>query len=225
MTQDEFARAIHKSKSAISKYECGQTTLDIELLYEIADVLEISVNQLMDYNIEKVYRMPGISGFFAAPTRLYTYYLNKNSTRIVRGVLEINRLDDCEYSTILYADLASFDNLYSCTHLYYGDIHYSDTYTNMVLVNQANEAERIYANIANPFNNNATITVGMLCGISGKYLVPIAMKALFSKIMIDEDEDLRGALRFTKDDFKSMKQTCCFSIDRLPILRNLESEL
>lgn len=215
LTQEQFAQRINKSKSAVSKYECGEISVDIETLYEIADVLEISIQQLLDCNVEKNFSLPGLQGFFSAPTRFYVYYLNKNSTRIVRGVLEINRTDDCEYSTVMYADLKSYENLYSCQHLYFGDIHYSDSYVNMVMKNQANSAERVFFIIANPFNNNASLSVGILSGISGKYLVPISLKAILSKNQLNEDEDLRGALRFTKEDFNTMKKTFCFSIDRL----------
>ena len=168
LTQEQFAQKINKSKSAVSKYECGEISIDIETLYEIADVLEISIQQLLDCNIEKTFSLPGLQGFFSAPARFYVYYLNKNSTRIVRGVLEINQMDDCEYTTVLYADLKNYENLYSCQHLYFGDIHYSDSYVNMVMKNQANPAERVFFIIANPFKNNASLTVGILSGISGK---------------------------------------------------------
>lgn len=214
LTQAQLAQLIHHSKSAISKYECGEIAIDIETLYQIADVLDINIQQLLDYNMPKVFPMPGLQGFFQSPSRFYTYYLNINSTRIIRGVLEINRSDDNEYSSILFADIKDYDNLYHCDHLYFGDIHYSDSYVNMVMENQSNRAERIFINIANPFNNNATLTVGMLCGISDKYMIPISLKVILSKSRLPEDAALREALRLTKDDFSSMKKTLCFSIDR-----------
>lgn len=54
LTQEQFARKINKSKSAVSKYECGEISIDIETLYDIAEVLEISIQQLLDYNIKKL---------------------------------------------------------------------------------------------------------------------------------------------------------------------------
>lgn len=214
MTQAEFARLINKSKSAVSKYECGEIAIDIETLYEIADVLEISIYQLLDHNREKEYQLPGVQGFFSAPTHFYVYYLNRGSTSLRRGVLEINRTDDDTYSTVFFADLKDYSNLYSCDHLYFGDIHYSDSYVNMIMENQSNRAERLFINIANPFHNNATLTVGMMCGISDKYMIPIALKGIFSKSRLPEDAALREALRISKEDFSSMKKTFCFSIDR-----------
>lgn len=214
MTQSDFAKLIHKSKSAVSKYECGEISIDMDTLYEIAKVLEISIWQLLDFPMEKEPIFPGLKGFFHGQSRFYTYYLNKNSSRIVRGVLEINQLEDCEYSTVLFADVKEYDHLYGCYHLYYGDIHYSDSYVNLVMQNQANKSERIFLILANPYSNNANFTVGMISGISAQYLVPVSLKIILSKTKLEEDEDLRNALQFTKEDFNSMKRTFCFSIDR-----------
>lgn len=215
LTQEQFAQMIHKSKSAVSKYECGEISIDIDTLCEIAEVLEITIHQLLDRSLENPLPPSDAQGFFSAPAQFYVYYLNKNSTRIVCGVLEINRADDRHDSTILFADLKNYENLYSCQHLYFGDIHYSDSYVNMVMKNQANSAERIFFILANPFQNNAALTVGILSGISAKYLVPISLKVILSKNRLCEDEVLREALRFTRDDFHLMKKTYCFSVDRL----------
>lgn len=214
LTQSEFARRIHKSKSAVSKYECGEISIDIETLYEIADVLEVSIGQLLDFPLEKEYHLPGMHGFFRPPATFYVYYLNRSSSVLTRGVLEINRTDEDTYSTVFFANVKDYGNLYACDHLYFGDIHYSDSYVNMTMENQSNRAERLFINIANPYHNNAALTVGMLCGISDKYLIPIALKGIFSKNRLPEDAALRESLRLSRDDFSSMKKTFCFSIDR-----------
>ncbi|MBM6830268.1 helix-turn-helix transcriptional regulator [Anaerotignum lactatifermentans] len=215
LSQDQLAEMICKSKSAISKYERGAIPIDIDTLQDIANALDITIHQLIDIDTKKSHTLPGLQGFFSNTSRLYTYYLNKNSSRIVRGVLEINQTDDCEYSTVFYTDVVDYDNLHHCAHLYFGDIHYSDSYVNMLLKNQSNEAERIFFNIANSFNNNATLTIGMLSGISSKYMVPISLKVLISKYPLPEDAELKESLRFSKEDFTSMKRTFCFSIERL----------
>lgn len=48
LTLEQFAAQLHKSKSTVSKYECGEISIDIETLYEIADALQISIRQLLD---------------------------------------------------------------------------------------------------------------------------------------------------------------------------------
>lgn len=214
-TQEEFARLIHKSKSAVSKYECGEVAIDIDTLYDIAEVLEISIHQLMDYPVKTEPVIPGLQGYFSKANRFYTYYLNKNSSRIVRGLLEINYIEECKYTTVLFADLKQYENPYNCCHLYYGDIHYSDSYINMVMNNQANPAERIFLIIANPYNINANLTVGIISGISSRYLVPISLKVILSKTRLEETEELRNTLRLNKEDYERMRKTYCFSVDRL----------
>ena len=49
MTIDTLARKLHVSTSTISKYENGRLALNVATLFEIADALNVSVNQLTDY--------------------------------------------------------------------------------------------------------------------------------------------------------------------------------
>ena len=47
LTLNELSGLVHKSKSTLSKYEKGEISIDIETLYEIADALQIHVEQLI----------------------------------------------------------------------------------------------------------------------------------------------------------------------------------
>lgn len=49
MTIQQLADAIHKSRATVCKYENGEISLDVETLYEISQVLQISVSQLISY--------------------------------------------------------------------------------------------------------------------------------------------------------------------------------
>lgn len=53
ITLNELSAIIHKSKSTISKYEKGEISIDITTLYEIADALEIYIEQLISIPIKK----------------------------------------------------------------------------------------------------------------------------------------------------------------------------
>ena len=215
-TLTELAERIHKSKSSVSKYENGDISIDVQTLFEIAAVLDVEPWRLMDVerprDTEFPTRIP--TGFFAKVSRFYLYYLNKNSTRVVRSVLEINHGGSRGYSSILYADVKDYENLFQCRHLYYGDIQYSDSYVNLVMQNQNNPAERAFLNIANPFGQSS-VTVGMISGTSAKYMVPISLKFILSQQKMPVDNALRESLRFTQKDLKLMRQTYCFSVDRL----------
>ena len=47
MTLEELSAAIRKSKSTVSKYERGEITVDLETLYDLADVLHIHPEQFL----------------------------------------------------------------------------------------------------------------------------------------------------------------------------------
>ena len=50
MSMDELAQAIYKTRSAISKYENGQISVDIATLYDIANALKVSIYDLLYRN-------------------------------------------------------------------------------------------------------------------------------------------------------------------------------
>ena len=50
MSMDELAQAIYKTRSAISKYENGQISVDIATLYDIANALKVSIYDLLHRN-------------------------------------------------------------------------------------------------------------------------------------------------------------------------------
>lgn len=50
LTLEEFSKLISRSPSTVSKYESGKIIIDVETLFEIAEALTISVNQLTDYS-------------------------------------------------------------------------------------------------------------------------------------------------------------------------------
>ena len=49
LTVTQLARMVHLSPSAISKYENAKLSIDIRTLFHIAEALDVTVNQLLDY--------------------------------------------------------------------------------------------------------------------------------------------------------------------------------
>lgn len=92
MTLEELAAEIHKSKAAVSKYERGEISIDIETLYEIADSLHIHVEQLL-------YTRPAAGtmnvqgsapGFFAGLTQFYGYIFDGRDNHIIQCVFDVH---------------------------------------------------------------------------------------------------------------------------------------
>ena len=54
LTQDEVAQFLHCSRQAYSHYECGRRAPDLSLLVEIADLYQISTDDLLRRSINSV---------------------------------------------------------------------------------------------------------------------------------------------------------------------------
>ena len=77
MSMDELAQAIYKTRSAISKYENGQISVDIATLYDIANALKVSIYDLLYRNtpdIDQEYNAE-VPAFFREVSQLYIYVL------------------------------------------------------------------------------------------------------------------------------------------------------
>ena len=82
MTMQELADAIHKSRATICKYESGEISVDIETLYEISQVLQVSISQLTTYLPESVNEPVSFPGWgkkspFFQARRLYLYFYSR----------------------------------------------------------------------------------------------------------------------------------------------------
>lgn len=64
-TQNELAKITHLAPEAIKKYEAGQRMPDYETLYAICSVLDLNINDLVDYELQK----EGVS--------TYQYYIER----------------------------------------------------------------------------------------------------------------------------------------------------
>ena len=97
LTIQELADAIHKSRATVCKYENGTISIDIETLYEISQVLQVSFSQLSSYlpmveekdTIEAPFGKK--SPFFQAK-RLYFYFYDGRYHRMKDGIIDIARI-------------------------------------------------------------------------------------------------------------------------------------
>ena len=55
LTQNEVATRLNYSDKAVSKWECGETTPPIDVLKQLADLYEVSLDFLVEENPEKSY--------------------------------------------------------------------------------------------------------------------------------------------------------------------------
>ena len=123
MTIETFAAMIGKSKATVSKYENGEISIDIETLFGIAEALEISVNQLVDYAAETT-EEDGKAKYPLTKSRYYMYFYDGRRNRIARNIIEVQDGggENGVFEANMYAYLENFENYYQCKLLYHGEM-------------------------------------------------------------------------------------------------------
>ena len=87
MSMEELAQAIYKTRSAISKYENGQISVDIATLYDIANALNVSIYDLLHRNtpdINQEYNAE-VPAFFRGVSQLYVFLRWPGQPRSMHG--------------------------------------------------------------------------------------------------------------------------------------------
>lgn len=214
LTVQELADLVHKSKSTVSKYENGDIAIDVETLYEIAEALSIHVEQLLyiPTNNNAVISNSIPSAFFQNSSRFYSYFYDGRNKRLVKCVMDIIAgLDTSSYKTMLYMNVKDYDNYQDCENTYMGYIEHYDVLTSIILKNQATPVEQITINILASFLESDR-KWGLMSGVSFRPFMPIALKMLFSKKPLEENQDLNNELKINKEDIRIMKMYNMMSI-------------
>lgn len=218
MTIEVFAGLINKSKATVSKYENGDIAIDIETLFIIAQALDVSLNQLIDFeehteNAERINDFGSVRGRHAK-TRLYLYFYDGRRSRIVRNVIDVrNTGENTLCSADFYADVEDYSNCYKCKYLYHGTMQRYDTFTNFHFENQNNKMEHVFLYAINSFSPAGRM-IGMFSGLSTQPMLPASFKFVLSPDIMEENDELREILRFSKEDFRTMKKLNMFIVDQ-----------
>lgn len=218
MTLQDLADAIHKSRATVCKYENGEIAVDIETLYEISQVLQVSMSQLTEYLPETSLELSTAPGrfkkspFFQAQ-RLYFYFYDGRYQRTKDGVINIyeKKGEPGKYeATLTICSVTA--NGRSSEIFYTGKVLYSDMLIRFSFVNQYNPLEEDLLYIFNPLDLR-DFTTGLLCGISSSDLMPCAFKCVITLKPQELTEDFRQQMLFTKKDMKRWKQLNMLLID------------
>lgn len=218
MTLQQLADAIHKSRATVCKYERGEITLDVETLYEISQILQVSVSQLTSYHPKNTdwgqTSFDGVqkSPFFRAK-RLYFYFYDGRYKRLKDGLIDI--LEPTGQPGVYKAafTVCSVSNSGRSGEIYYtGTVFYSDMLIRFSFVNQYNPLEEDLLYIFNPLEMR-DYTDGLLCGISSADLMPCAFKCVVTLTPQEHTEALRKRLLFSARDLKKWEEVNMLLID------------
>lgn len=207
MTLEELSALVCKNKSTLSKYETGEIVLDIETIYEIARALGIHVEQLLYCTPDRV----SIQGsfpkpaFFSGLSQFYSYYYDGRFNRVMRCVFDVLlQSEDDRYKIMMYANFQDYASYQNCETTYWGYMEHYDAITNVILTNQDSPMEKAHGQILATYMNSDT-KWGLFTGLSARPMMPVALKMLFSKKRLTEDEALVQLLKVTKEDIRLMK--------------------
>ena len=218
LTLQQLADIIHKSRATVSKYENGEISVDIETLMEIANALEITINQLTDYRPKSrtpqptVCEINGKSPFYQAD-RLYFYYYDGRYNRLKDGVIDIHRTDsdNGQYDASFHISFVNANGR-SSNNYYSGKVIYSDMLIRFSFVNQYNTLEEDLLYIFNPLEPR-DFTEGLLCGISTADLMPCAFKCIVTLTPQPLDDRLKQHLLITPQELRRWQRLNMLIVD------------
>lgn len=205
MSVQQLADAIYKSKATVSKYESGGISIDIVTLYQIADALNIRVEQLLYYDFREFSNLNIPSTFFKNSNRFFSYIYDGRSKELIRSVIDLlPEPDTNRYKTMFYMNVKSFESYQECENTYWGYTEHYDSITTIILKNQATPIENATINILASFLETGK-KWGLWSGVSFRPFMPVATKMLFSKTPLVENDELINSLKVSKEDIRLLK--------------------
>ncbi|AOY77539.1 helix-turn-helix domain-containing protein [Clostridium formicaceticum] len=207
LTLAQLSYVLHKSKSTISKYEKGEISVDIETLYEIADALQIHVEQLLYCPPKRtvISSQNNSPAFFSGVSQFYSYLYDGRSNNIIRCVFDVlSETENHQYKIMMYMNYKVFDNYQNCENTYWGFIEHYDALTHISLNNKDTPMEKASIQILASYLDS-DIKWGLFNGFSSRPMMPIAIKMLLSKTCLKEDSALINQLKVSKDDVRLLK--------------------
>lgn len=209
-----LSQQIHKSKATLSKYETGDITVDIATLFDIANVLGIKVQQLIDYTPpSSVPAAVKQTGSFFPQKHIYVYFFDGRVGKIIKSLLEVDQ-ESIRGTASFYHDVPSFERFEECRNLYFGSVDYFDTVTNFSFENQSNRIEHVYLCAINPFDRGEQV-LGLLSGISRYPILPISIKCILSPVILEENDELMEKIVLSKKDMRLIKNLNMFAVEQL----------
>ena len=207
MSMDELAQAIYKTRSAISKYENGQISVDIATLYDIANALKVSIYDLLHRNtpdIGQEYNAE-VPAFFRNVSQLYMYFFDGRINRAQCTVIDIFPAERSSQAEVLmYMNVKDLAHYQICESTFRGTLTHYEAFSAMLFENNDMPMDKYQIGIPQPYMDDDRKWV-LTYGISCRPLMPSAAKRLLSKTPLPIDKALVQELMISKEDIRLMK--------------------
>ncbi|EOS70214.1 hypothetical protein C818_01906 [Lachnospiraceae bacterium MD308] len=205
---EELADRIYKSKSVISKYELGQSNIDIATLYEISRALSVDVRNLLMYqDIDSKNESNHRFGIFQED-RLYLYLAerHKKKTTLHRGLIAIfaEENGDSQLTATLYLGLERNFAFEKCKSVYHGHLDCTPYNASFYLTNPLEPSEHvgIFSRIS---SGNRSLALGLYVSYEILSNTPIATNVIISLRPLAETDLLVSSLITEREEFSILK--------------------
>ena len=206
LSLEELAAKIYKSKSIISKYELGQSNIDIATLYEIASALSINVKCLLDVpaNAQPAADLSRCSIFTEDKLYLYIMERDRKKQRLHQGVLILSGETDDTTTATLYMDVKDQEDHTKCNAVYRGSLLTSPYNASMLLTNPLEPSDQvsIFASISRASKNMCT---GLYSGYALLDNTAFSTYMILSRTPLTEEEALKSVLMISKEKLNLLK--------------------
>ena len=205
-TLKDFSNIIGRSISAVSKYENGTISIDINTLQLISEALEINLEQLLPPVISPAHADRGThktelnpSNFFLQHDIYYMYFSFNSNARdenkgITTSVIEIHRQDNGPDTMVMYSDCSEpRGNYRKSLYVYKGTVLYYDFVVYFFLDNLYHSGGLDYICAKVPFKHNSR-TTGLYTGLSESMRNPAVTKVVISGTPLDLTDELANEL-------------------------------
>lgn len=212
MTIIDLADRIYKSKATVSKYEQGQIAVDIVTLISIAEVLEVSLEDLTGFALEQNPK----TGLLKQESTFFMYNLSPNNGALLISVIKVKCQDEgiqkvC--SSVLYYDVPEAGRWQECDHIYRGTAELSEVITTFTFQNQIWKREHIHILLSTPLKEGK-IYQGLILGLSSTSFLPTMGKIIVTRRPLGSVEEARELLEFSKEDLQYIRKNQGFSWKR-----------
>lgn len=201
-----MASLLGKSCSTISKYEAGAISIDIYTLYQIAEVLHVSVSDLLVSPTAENNPIPSNSNTFNSEQLLFLYYHDGSHKDISKAYLKIHPLSSQESDVYCYLDNPPFYSHHFANYVYHGTMYAYDLISYVFLTNPGNPVDRLDISFLNPLHQSQC-TWGILSSILHNPIAPYITKVLISRTTLSEQDIADIGLQFTKEELKWLKKS------------------
>ena len=212
LTLQQVAYLMGKTPSTISKYEKGAISIDIGSLYQLAEILNVNAEQLLDYQPETRHKTSNfaLKGFFSLRRTYHLYQYFAPMRRIIRSVLEISSEGSENSAKVtLYYDVPNPGEYTLANFIYRGQISTYDSFATIHVKNDFALHDDVYFYIKSPLWIR-NVTTGFMLSYSQTMGMPSVAKIVFSATPLEENEPLLHTLNLNTKDIQSMlKKTNC----------------